>query len=79
MPIYTVRKADSEDKHEWDVTCSYKELEEMCEEYGLEKVIKPIGFISSTEGKTLRKAGTEWQNKLSQIHKNAGRNSKVKI
>lgn len=79
MPTYTVRKVDSDDKHEWDVRCSWKELEEMCEEYGLEKVIKPIKIISSRQGSTMRKAGSEWENKLSQIHKNAGRRSKIKV
>lgn len=79
MPTYTVRKANSEDTHEWDLTCSYEELVQTCEEYGLERVFKPVGFITATEGKTMRKAGGEWQNFLQKVDKGAGRNSKIKV
>ena len=46
MPTYTVRKLDDPDQKEWDIQCSYEELNQICEEYGLEKVMKPVGFIT---------------------------------
>ena len=77
MPTYTVRKKDSEDQHEWDITCSYTELEQTCEEYGLERVLKPVGFITQQTGDTMKKAGTEWRDRLNTIKKNAGRRSTI--
>ena len=46
MPIYTVRRRDSKDKKEWEVSCSYKELQDMLEEYKLEHVLQPLKIVS---------------------------------
>jgi hypothetical protein len=78
VPIYTVRKANSDSGHEWTLQGSYDEIKSICEEDGLEIVLKPVGFISSQEGSTRRKAGGEWNNFLQRVDKGAGRNSKVK-
>lgn len=78
MPTYTVRKKDSEDQHEWEITCSYDEFVQTCEEYGLERVLKPISFITQQTGGTMKKAGTEWKDRLETIKKNAGRRSTIK-
>ena len=77
MPTYTVKKADSDSDHTWDVMCSYSELQEMCEEYGLVQVLQPPNFISQ-HGSTLSRAGSEWGNFLSKVDKKAGRRSKMK-
>jgi hypothetical protein len=69
MPTYTVRKQNSESGIEWDIQCSYKELQEICDEYGLEKVIKPVGFITQSGG-TLSRTSTDFRNNLERIKKN---------
>ena len=77
MPTYTVRKLDDPDQKEWDIQCSYEELNQICEEYGLEKVMKPVGFITM-HGGTLRKAGSEWRDVLGKIKKGAGKGNTIK-
>ena len=76
MPTYTVRKADG-DGEEWEINCSYDELLETCEEYGLERVLKPVGFITQS-GSTLSRTSGDWRDFMKKVHKNAGRHSKVK-
>lgn len=77
MPNYTVRKENGEGT-EWDVSCSWDELQEMCEEYKLTRVLKPVGFISGT-GSNLRSAGEEWQNHLKNMKKNSGLGNNIKV
>ena len=69
MPTYTVRKQNSKNDHEWDIRCSYEELQEICDEYGLEKVMKPVGFITQSGG-TLSRTSTDFRNNLERIKKN---------
>lgn len=76
MPTYTVRKVDGEGE-EWDIRCSHKELLEVCEEYGLERVLKPVGFITQA-GSTIGKTSGDWRDFLKKVDKNAGMRSKVK-
>ena len=76
VPTYTVRKLDDPDKNEWDINCSYEELQQICDEYGLEKVLKPVGFISQSQS-TMRKAGGEWNDFIKKVDKKAGMKSKV--
>jgi len=77
MPRYTVRKLDDPDQKEWDIICSYEELNQICKEYGLEKVLKPVGFITM-HGGTLSRAGSEWRDVLGKIKKGAGRGNTIK-
>ena len=78
MPIYTVRRQTSKDKKTWEVTCSYKELQDMIEEYNLEHVLQPLKIISGT-GSLLSKTDDGWKENLKRIKKNAGRNSTIKV
>jgi hypothetical protein len=75
MPTYTVRRRGEDE--EWDVHCSYKELEEMCEEYDLQQVIKAPNIIGGV-GNLHSKVPDGFKDRLKQIHKNSGMNSKVK-
>lgn len=77
MPTYTVRKKDSDSDHEWDITCSYTEFVETCEEYNLERVFKPMSFITGKDGSTMKAAGNEWNNRLTKI-KNDHPGSKIR-
>ena len=77
MPNYTVRREDG-DGQEWVVSCSWDELQEMCEEYKLVRVLKPVGIISAS-GSNLRNAGEEWQNHLKNMKKNNGLGNTIKV
>lgn len=77
MPNYTVKKANGEGE-EWEISCSFVELEQICLEYDLVRVLKPVGFISGT-GSNLRSAGEEWQNHLKNMKKNNGLGNTIKV
>ena len=68
MPTYTVRKLDDPNKTEWDINCSYEELQQICDEYGLEKVLKPVGFITM-HGGTLSRTPGDFRDNLKRIKK----------
>ena len=67
VPTYTVRRIDG-DGAEWDINCSHQELQEICDEYKLEKVLKPVAFVSQA-GSTLSKTSGDWRNHLDRIKK----------
>ena len=67
VPTYTVRRIDG-DGTEWDINCSYEELQEICDEYKLEKVLKPVPFISQA-GSTIGKTSSDWRDHLDRIKK----------
>lgn len=74
MPNYLVRKDDDtplEEAHVWEVQCSYEELKEMCSEYGIKQVMQAPSMISDHKS-PLTRAGSEWNNMLTKMKKNAG-------
>lgn len=79
MPTYTVKKAGSDSDHTWEVMCSWTELQEMCEEYGLETVITGAPSIIGGTGSNIGKAGEEWRNHLKNMKKNNGIGNTIKV
>jgi len=74
MPTYVLRKDDDiplEEAHTWEVICSYKELQEMCEEYNLKQVLRAPSMVSDYKS-PLTRAGSEWRNMLTKMKKEAG-------
>ena len=78
MPTYTVKKADSKSTKTWEVFCSYEELQQMKDEYGIEQVLSAPKIVSGT-GSLLSKTDDGWKENLKRIKKNAGRNSTIKV
>lgn len=78
MPTYTVKKADSDSDHEWDVICSYTELKEMCEEYGLVQVMKAPKIVTGV-GSLHSKVPDGFKDKLKQIKKGSGAGNTIKV
>ena len=78
MPIYTVKKADPKSTKTWEVNCSYEELQQMKDEYGIEQVLSAPKIVSGT-GSLLSKTDDGWKENLKRIKKNAGRNSTIKV
>lgn len=76
MPTYKLR--DLKTLQEYDVLCSYDDLQVMLDT--LPDVVRVIEApsIVSTSTSTLRKAGGEWNNLLSEIKKGSGRGNTIK-
>lgn len=78
MPLYTVKNTKTEDQ--WDVTCSYDELQKMLnDEPDLVKVVTVPNF-SSSGGKTHMNSRTDdgWKDLLGRIKKGSGRGNTIK-
>tara|TARA_Y100001963_G_C6789627_1_gene454759 strand:+ start:846 stop:1073 length:228 start_codon:yes stop_codon:yes gene_type:complete len=75
MPIYTVENKDGD---EWDVNCSYEELQTMLKEKNLRHVYKPPN-IASTHGSLLSKTPDGWKDRLKQIKKGSGKGDTIKV
>jgi hypothetical protein len=81
MPTYIVRKDDdvpTEEANSWEIICSYTELQQMCNEYGLKQIIGAPSTVTDTKG-TLTRAGGEWQDMLKKIKKQSGRGNTIKV
>lgn len=77
MPIYTVRREDSDSGTEWEVNCTYVELQEMCLEYKLVHVMKPLNMIQGV-GSALSKTDNGWKEHLGRIKQSSGRGNTIK-
>lgn len=76
MPTYRVKDLKTLD--EWDVLCSYNDLQDMLDRIPeLVRVIEAPAIVSTTTS-TLRKAGGEWSNLLGEIKKGSGRGNTIK-
>ena len=78
VPTYTVKRKNGEGE-EWDVICSYKELQEILEEYDLQQVYKPIAFVSGTRSHATSRTDDGWKDHLKEIKKKAGRGNTINI
>lgn len=77
MPTYTLR--DIKSNNEWDVICSYDELQIILDEMpDVIKVLSVPKIISGTGG-VLSKTDDGWKEQLARIHKGAGKNSNIKL
>lgn len=80
MPTYTVRKDDdvpAEEANTWEVICSYKELQEMCVEYGIRQVMSAPKIVSMV-GHNLSKTPDSWKDHIKNMKKNSGRSNTIK-
>lgn len=78
MPTYTVKRDDPKAKKEWDVICSWNELQEMLLEYKLKQVLS-VPLIVSGVGNLHSKTDDGWKENLKRIKKNAGSKSTIKL
>jgi len=78
MPTYTVKKADSDSDHTWEVFCSHKELVDMCDEYGLQQVLSAPKIVSGV-GSVLSKTDNGWKDHLKNIKQNSGKGNTIKV
>tara|TARA_Y100001934_G_C12326433_1_gene762837 strand:+ start:1479 stop:1715 length:237 start_codon:yes stop_codon:yes gene_type:complete len=77
MPIYTVKKDNPKSTKTWEINCSYKELQDMLEEYKLVQVLSAPKIVSSTGG-VLSKTPDSWKEHLGRIKKGAGKGNTIR-
>ena len=76
MPTYKLR--DIKTGHEYDMLCSYDDLQQMLDNCpDIVRVIEAPAIVSSTTS-TLRRAGGEWSNLLGEIKKGSGKGNSIK-
>ena len=78
MRLYTVK--DIKTNSQWDVTCSYDELQEMLDNSpDLIKVLSTPNFSYSGVGSLLSKTDDGWKDRLKQIKDGSGKGNTIKV
>lgn len=77
MPTYTVK--DIKTQEQWDIDCSWDELQEMLDNSpDLIKVLSTPNFVSSTKSHANSNTSDGWKDLLGRIKKGSGRNNNIK-
>jgi len=75
MPTYTIK--DIKTNKEWDVRCSYDDLQKQLNENpDIIRVVDAPTLVTGTVS-TLRKAGGEWKDLLGNIKKSSGKGNTI--
>lgn len=78
MPTYTVK--DIKTNSQWDVNCSYTELQQMLDNSpDLIKVLSTPNFSYSGVGSLLSKTDDGWKDRLKQIKDGSGKGNTIKV
>lgn len=75
MPKYTLK--DIKTLEEWDVMCSYEQLQVILDETPNTKQVLKFPSMVTQSGSTLSKTSSDWRDHLKRIDKAAGKDSKV--
>ena len=76
MPTYTLK--DIKNNKEWDVRCSYNDLQKMLDEnQDIVQVMTAPALVSGVRSNIAR-AGSEWRDLLGNIKKGSGRGNTIK-
>ena len=75
MPIYTFKS--NKTGKEWDEVMSFTKLDEYYKEHDCQQVFYSMPEVVSTTGDIHSKTSHEFQDRMKDIHKTAGRNSKM--
>ena len=77
MPTYTLK--DIKTQQQWDVDCSWNELQEMLDNSpDLIKVLSTPNFVSSTATHANSNTSDGWKDLLGRIKKGSGKNNTIK-
>ena len=78
MPTYTVK--DIKTNSQWDVSCSYAELQQMLDNSpDLIKVLSTPNFSYGGVGSLLSKTDDGWKDRLKQIKDGSGKGNTIKV
>lgn len=75
MPTYLLEDSSAE---RFEIQATYEDMKQMCVEYNLKHIIQAPSMVTDVKG-TYTRAGSEWQDVLKKIKKNAGKNSTIKV
>ena len=76
MPVYTLKNTKT--NKEWDITCSYQDLQFELKKKNIEQVLKFPGMVGSTKS-SLTRAGGDWQDLLKNMKKKSGRGNSINV
>ena len=76
MPVYTLKNIKTNE--EWDITCSYKDLQHELKKKDVEQVLKFPAMVGSTKS-NLTRAGSDWQDVLKNMKKKSGRGNTINV
>ena len=76
MPVYTLKNIKT--GKEWDITCSYKDLQFELKKKNIEQVFKMPAMVGTTKS-NLTRAGSEWQDLLKTMKKKSGRGNTINV
>ena len=76
MPIYTIKNTKTSE--EWDITCSYEELQETLKDPLLERSFVPPNIVS-TVGNLHSKTSDGFRDRLKRIKETSGKGNTIKI
>lgn len=78
MPTYTLK--DMKTQEQWDVVCSYDELQNTLDNSpDLIRVLSSPNFSYGGTKDNVSRAGGEWRDLLGQVKKGSGKNNTIKI
>ena len=78
MPTYTLK--DIKTNSQWDVNCSYTELQQMLDNSpDLILVLSTANFSYSGVGSLLSKTDDGWKDRLKQIKDGSGKGNTIKV
>ena len=76
MPVYTLKNTKT--NKEWDITCSYKDLQVELKKKNIEQVLKFPGMVGSTKS-NLTRAGGDWQDFLKNMKNKSGKGNTINV
>ena len=76
MPVYTLKNTKT--GKEWDITCSYQDLQFELKKKNIVQVFKMPAMVGSTKS-NLTRAGGEWQDLLKNMKKKSGRGNSINV
>lgn len=77
MPLYTIK--DIKTQEQWDVNCSYDQLQEMLDNSpDLIKVLSKPQFVSSLKTHANSNTSDGWKDLLGRIKKGSGKGNTIK-
>lgn len=77
MPLYTLR--DIKTQAEWDINCSYDELQEILDaQENIIRVITPPNFSTSGGRDVLSRTSDGWKDLMGRIKKGSGKGNTIK-
>ena len=76
MPVYTLKNIKT--GKEWDITCSYKDLQFELKKKNIEQVLKFPDMVGTTKS-NLTRAGGDWQDFLKDMKKKSGKGNTINV